>query len=74
MLVNSIVDIRVRIDATRKFCYVLRNAHAHRMSRFEHDQVNCMMQCSKKLACGHRCMGKLMSKSPSRLHKALIFP
>lgn len=27
------------------------------MYRFEHDQVNCMMQCTAKLACGHHCMG-----------------
>lgn len=25
--------------------------------RFSHDQVNCMMQCSATLTCGHRCMG-----------------
>ncbi|KAF2622867.1 hypothetical protein BU25DRAFT_479849 [Macroventuria anomochaeta] len=28
----------------------------YRCHPFEHDQINCMMQCSTKLTCGHRCM------------------
>jgi helicase required for RNAi-mediated heterochromatin assembly 1 len=28
-------------------------------NRFGHDQVNCMMQCSIRLACNHQCMGTL---------------
>jgi hypothetical protein len=50
------VDIHVRIGVIRRLRYVLES-HMLTHHRFEHDQVNCMMQCSIKLDCGHRCMG-----------------
>jgi helicase required for RNAi-mediated heterochromatin assembly 1 len=36
---------------------------AYRCHPFGHDQVNCMMQCSLRLSCGHSCVGKLHSPS-----------
>lgn len=35
---------------------------------FEHDQVNCMMQCSAALNCGHRCMGTYIKPLPASDH------
>lgn len=36
---------------------------AYRCHPFEHDQVNCMMPCSRELTCGHSCTGELKPES-----------